>query len=189
MSAAVRGSSARTAGGLASAFPVLSHGARPPLMIRRNVALASQAFFLLLRPESMAQDLCSPLHIAHPSAIAGRFTRWPVQFAGTGERNSGVVHTFWSGREPSFSLHGVRANRLMMLDRARSSIVRDTECCCMTRAVMVKAPAISRLILESQDAAVAVLGWYAALVPGQRIAIIGVSLGGAAAVSRAHNCR
>ena len=101
--------------------------------------------------------------------------------------SSGALVRGWfapgSGRGVVLLLHGVRANRLSMLDRAR--FLHDAGYAVMLIDFQASGEssgdAITFGYLESRDAAAA-LAELRRLAPGERVGIVGTSMGGAAAL-------
>lgn len=97
-----------------------------------------------------------------------------------------LVHGWFaqgSGRGAVLLLHGVRANRLSMLDRAR--FLRDAGYSVMLIDFQASGESSGNAItfgyLESRDA-VAALAELRRLAPDERVGIVGTSMGGAAAL-------
>jgi uncharacterized protein len=115
-----------------------------------------------------------------PSDLVGRSVQFPSE--------SGVVIHGWfiageKGAGAVVLMHGVRANRLSMLERAR--FLSRAGYCVLLFDFQAHGESAGKRItfgyLESSDARAAV-GFLRANAPGERVGVIGVSMGGAAAL-------
>lgn len=134
-------------------------------------AILAQASCAVARPAQTAVG--SP-----PAELGGESVTFPSASGAT-------VHAWYSPGRPGLGsvlvLHGVGANRLAMRGRARflheagyAVLVPDLQAHGETRGAHVTYGA-----LESRDAAAA-LAYLRARVPGERVGVIGISMGGAA---------
>lgn len=116
-----------------------------------------------------APDTLHAENVTIPSASGSTLSGWFVQ----GQPGKGAV----------VLMHGLRASRLAMLDRARFLSSAGYSILLFDFQAHGQSPGrhITFGYLESKDAASAV-AWLRARAPGERIGVIGVSLGGAAAL-------
>lgn len=124
--------------------------------------------------------------LTHPAraAIGAPPADFPAHDVLVKSASGALLHGWFApgpGKGAVLLLHGVRGNRLSMLDRAR--LLRDAGYSVMLIDFQASGESSGSRItfgyLESRDAAAA-LGELKRLAPGQRVGIVGASMGGAA---------
>jgi len=134
------------------------------------VALSLIAGELLTRP---ARARIGP----PPDGLAAQSVRIPY---GEGQQVSGWFLPGRTGEGAVLILHGVRSNRLQMLERARW-LQREGIACLLIDLPSHGESSGDRITFGRHEAvgAQAALGWLRTQLPGEHIGAIGVSLGGA----------
>ena len=147
-----------------------------PLLVSGFAALASvmaAASCAFTRPARSSVGLA-------PAALAAETTTFP-------SASGSVIHAWFSEGRPRggavLLLHGVGADRRVMLDRARFLHAAGYTVLVPDFQAHGESPGrhITFGALESLDAAAA-LAYLRARAPGERVGVVGVSMGGAAAL-------
>lgn len=155
-------------------------------MSKRWILKATATAVLALALAALAGVWIVGAALTHPAraVIGAPPADFPARDVLIKSSSGALVHGWFaqgSGRGAVLLLHGVRANRLSMLDRAR--FLHDAGYAVMLIDFQASGESSGNAItfgyLESRDAAAA-LAELRRLAPGERVGVIGTSLGGAA---------